>query len=103
MEASTGGSPDIVNVAQLDVVGVFLCWHFSGAHRNRSRGFWHTTAPFQLLSAFPLHLGHYRELSSVGWDFQWMVGAWTMALPEGPLRMWGLLKYRFLYEGYQTY
>ena len=25
-----GDSPEIVNVAQLDVVGIFLCWHFLG-------------------------------------------------------------------------
>ena len=30
MEASTGGSPEIVNVARPEVTGIFLCWHFSG-------------------------------------------------------------------------
>ena len=30
MEASTGGSPEIVNVARLEVAGIFLCWHFLG-------------------------------------------------------------------------
>ena len=30
LTASMGGSPEIVNVAQLEVVGVFLCWHFLG-------------------------------------------------------------------------
>ena len=28
-----------------------------------------------------------------------MVGVWMLALPEGLLSMWGLMKCQFLYEG----